>query len=66
MKTETHIQSSGPICRRDGSTEWEFQAVHWEYRGRKQEAERVISDAWRVIEYSDGRKERIELGACNE
>lgn len=61
MKTETHIQASGPIYRHDGTIEWEFQAIYWEYKGRKQEAERVISDAWRVVEYKDGRKERLEL-----
>lgn len=61
MKTEAHIQTNGPIFRRDGSTEWEFHVVYWEYKGRKQEAERIISDAWRIIEKLDGTKERIEL-----
>jgi ribosomal protein S7 len=66
MKTETHIQTTGPIFRRDGSIEWQFQVVHWEYNGRKQEAERVISDAWKIIEKPDGAKERIGLMGCGK
>lgn len=61
MTQETHIQSTGPMFRQNGTIEYDFQIIAWELDGLGRKVKRTIQESWRIIEDKNGSKQRIEL-----